>query len=152
MVQSKDVLIAGGRVLTETQRELWEIYQESEGHSPRTAKLLALDAFLDALMVSPQTEWFPWARSIAEQVVDKGANMVIRRPLFERAVFPALLAGYRARMPGCARWMAGLFKTGNLSRSAKCCEQLLPEETTELGLLRSPKSRSIGSSIEAASS
>jgi len=122
------------QMLTEFQRKLWEAYQRAEERAPRGEKLLGLEAFVDALVVSPQAEWFSWARSIAEQVVDKGAHLVIRRPLFERAVFPALLAGFRTRLPGCARWLAGLF--ANVWRCPACREQLLPEETTEVGLLR----------------
>jgi len=120
-------------VLTDHQHELWAAYLAAESRAPRAEKLKALGTFLDALVTSPQTDWFPWARSIAEQVTDHGVNLVIRMPLFERAVFPALLAGYQARVPGCARWLAGLAE--HLYRCRKCSEQLLPEEQTELGLL-----------------
>lgn len=121
-------------MLTDHQRKLWEAYQAAESRAPRAGKLRALGAFLDALITSPQTDWFPWARSIAEQVTDHSVALVIRMPLFQRAVFPALLAGYQARLPGCARWLAGLAQ--NLLRCPKCREQLQPEEATELGLLR----------------
>src|SRR5208337_4685003 len=102
--------------------------EAAESRAPRAEKLLALDAFLDALVASHPTEWFSWARSIAEQVVDHGVNLVIRRPLFERAVFPALLAGYQARLPGSARWLAGLSE--NLWSCPGCREQLRSEEGT----------------------
>src|SRR6266540_480459 len=95
-------------MLTERQRELWEAYQHAEGRAPRADKLLALEAFLESLVGVPQEEWFPWARSLAEQVVDRGQELILRKPLFERAVFPALLAGHRVGLPGCARWLAGL--------------------------------------------
>ncbi len=121
-------------MLTEVQRKLWEAYEAAEGRAPREEKLRALDGFLDSLGTSPQTDWFPWARSIAEQVVDHGVKLVMRRPLFERAVFPALLAGHRDRLPGSARWLAGL--SDRLQRCTACREQLQPEEATELGLLR----------------
>lgn len=120
-------------MLTDVQRKLWDAYEAAESRAPRVEKLLALDAFLDALVASSPTEWFPWARSIAEQVVDHGVNLVIRRPLFERAVFPALLAGYQTRLPGSARWLAGLSE--NLWHCPECREQLQLEEVTELGLL-----------------
>ena len=92
-------------MLTETQQKFWEAYQIEENRAPRAKKLLALGTFLDSLITSPPKEWYPWARSIAEQVVDNRLDFVIRRPLFERAVFPALLAGYRAQLPGNARWL-----------------------------------------------
>ncbi len=120
-------------MLTDDQRKLWEAYEARENRAPRTEKLRALNAFLDALATSPPAEWFPWARSIAEQVVDGGENLVIRQPLFERAVFPALLDGYQARLPGSARWLAGLSQ--QLLSCRACCERLQPEEASELGLL-----------------
>jgi len=119
-------------MLTDNQRKLWEAYETAEDRAPRAEKLQVLNAFLDALVISPPADWFPWARSIAEQVVDHGLNFVIRRPLFERAVFPALLAGYQSRLPGSARWLAGL--TQHLLHSPSCRESL-PGGGTELGLL-----------------
>jgi hypothetical protein len=120
-------------MLTEDQRNLWVAYEAAESRAPRAEKVRALNAFLDALTMSPPTDWFPWARAIAEQVVDGGINMVIRRPLFERAVFPALLDGYQARLPGSARWLAGLSQ--QLQSSRECCERLHPDDTSELALL-----------------
>jgi hypothetical protein len=120
-------------MLTDHVRKLWEAYEAAEGRAPRAQKLQALDAFLDVLAALPPVEWYPWARSIAKQVVDDGVNLVIRRPLFERAVFPALLDGYQARLPGSARWLAGLSQ--QLLGCPACCARLQPDETTELGLL-----------------
>jgi len=121
-------------MLSEVQRKLWEAYERAEGCAPRAQKLRDLEAFLDVLLRSPNTEWFPWARSLAEQVADQGTDLVIRRPLFEQAIFPALLAGYRDRSPGCARWLAGLSK--NLQACSACREQLGSEGATEMALLR----------------
>jgi hypothetical protein len=120
-------------MLTDHQRKLWEAYESAEGRAPRAEKLRALESFLDVLVTSPPVEWYPWARSIAEQVVDHGVNLVIRRPLFERAVFPALLEAYQARLPGSARWLAGLSQ--QLLGCPACREKLRPDEATELGLL-----------------
>jgi hypothetical protein len=121
-------------MLTEHQRELWDVYRRTEARSLRADKLRALVKFLDCLAESPEQEWFSWARSLAEAVVDKGEALAIRRPLFERAVFPALLAGYRASLPGCARWLAGLFRL--LCRSRGCQGELPEAERSEVGLLR----------------
>ena len=121
-------------MLTETQQKFWEAYQIEENRALRAKKLLALSAFLDSLITSPPTEWYPWARSIAEQVVDNRLDFVIRRPLFERALFPALLAGYRAQLPGSARWLAGL--SDQLLQCPDCRENLPPGESGELDLLR----------------
>lgn len=121
-------------MLTDDQRELWDLYQRVEARGLRADKLRALAAFLDCLTGAPDQEWFPWARSLAEAVVDKGESHVIPRPLFERAVFPALLAGYRVGLPGCARWLAGLF--GLLCDSRSCQEELPEAERSEVGLLR----------------
>ena len=121
-------------MLTRIQQERWDAYQRLEALAPRTDTLRGLDAFLDTLADSPGGEWFPWARSIAERVVDNGEALIIRFPLFERAVFPALLAGYQSSLPGCARWLAGLSEL--LYRSRICQEQLPEAERNELGLLR----------------
>lgn len=121
-------------MLTEVQRELWDVYQRLESRSVRAEKLRALAAFLDCLAKSPDHEWFPWARALAEAVVDKGESFIIRMPLFERAVFPALLEGYRAGLPGCARWLAGLFDLLCRSRSSR--EKLPETERSAVGLLR----------------
>ena len=120
-------------MLTDDQRKLWEAYEAAERRGPRAEMLQSLKAFLDSLATSPPADWFPWARSLAEQVVDHGLDFYIRQPLFERAVFPALLAGYQARLPGSARWLAGLCQ--NIYRSPACRQQLPPEESTELGML-----------------
>jgi hypothetical protein len=120
-------------MLTDAQRKLWDAYEAAESRAARAEKLRTLEVFLDSLDDSPPADWFPWARSVAEQVVDLGREFVIRRPLFERAVFPALLAGYHERLHGSARWLAGL--ADHLLRSQKCRDQLPPGKGTELGLL-----------------
>ena len=120
-------------MLTPIQQKLWEAYELAEGRASRAEKLIALEAFCDSLATLPEPEWFPWARSIAEQVVDGKLDFVIRRPMFERVVFPALLAGYRAALPGCARWLAGLWTVHHCS---PVWQKQLPNEGTEIGLLR----------------
>jgi hypothetical protein len=124
----------GREMLTKIQRELWDAYLQLEARALRADKMRGLATFLDSLSGSPEWEWFPWARSIAERVVDKCEAFIIRMPLFERAIFPALLAGYRAGMPGCARWLAGL--SDLLHRSTKCQEYLPEAERNDVGLLR----------------
>lgn len=121
-------------MLTPSQQNLWEAYEVIEGRAPRDEKLQALNVFLDSLVSSSTSDWFPWARSLAAEVLDKGKRLVIRRPLFERAVFPALLAGHLAELPGCARWLEALFD--HLCHSPECQQQLPPAERTQRGLLR----------------
>jgi hypothetical protein len=120
-------------VLTAAQLALWETSLRAEGRAMRGRKLAALGAFLDALPAGP-ADWHSWALALARRVVDGGEDFVIRTPLFERAVFPALLAGRGAGLPGCARWLAGLAQ--HLYRSPSCRTQLPAGEQTELGLLR----------------
>lgn len=120
-------------MLADIQRKLWAAYEAAESSALRADKLRALGVFLDALEMSPAADWFPWARALAEQVVDHGKDFVIRRPLFDRAIFPALLAGYQVRLPGSARWLAGLHY--HLLGNPDCREQLPPQHATELGLL-----------------
>lgn len=128
-------------MLTAEQNRLWQLYQAAESRELRAEKLRALNAFVDALETSTP-DWFPWARGLAEEVVDHRLDFVIRRPLFERAVFPALLAGFEARLPGCARWLAGLAQ--HLYRCQNCRERLPPQEATEIGLLRAAVQHDLG--------
>jgi hypothetical protein len=121
-------------MLPKAQRELWDAYQQVEARALRVEKVRTLGAFLDCLMELPDQEWFPWARSLAERVVDRSEMLIIRMPLFEQAVFPALFAGYRAGLPGCARWLAGL--SSLLYRCRRCQEQLPEVERDAVGLLR----------------
>lgn len=120
-------------MLTPAQQELWNAYQAAEAGAPRAARLRALSAFLDSLAGSPEENWFPWARTLAARLVDEGETLAIRWPLLERAVVPAVLAGYRAGLPGCARWLAGF--SGVLGHRKDWQEQLPESERTELGLL-----------------
>lgn len=121
-------------MLNEKQRDLWAAYLEVEGRCLRVDKVRSLATFLDSLAESPDADWFPWARSIAERVVDKGESFVIRMPLFERAVLPALLAGYRSNLLGCSRWLAGL--SDLLHRSKIYRAQSLSDDYNEVALLR----------------
>lgn len=120
-------------MLTPEQSVRWDEYLRAEARAPRGEKLAALAAFLDALPAG-SADWHPWARDLARRVVDEGADLVVRTPLFEGAVFPALLAGLRAGRPGCARWLAGL--APHVARSEACRGRLPPGEQSELGLLR----------------
>ena len=122
-------------MLTEKQLAAWEDYLRAEGRDTRVNKLLALESFLATIAASPHFEWFPWARDLAERIVDNREEFVLRRPLFERAVFPALLAGMHAGRPGCARWLAGLSQH-LIGREDECSKQLPPDLRTERGLLR----------------
>jgi hypothetical protein len=121
-------------MLTPQQSALWAAYLHAEARAPRGQKLAALVAFLDALAASRDVDWHPWARDLARRVVDGGEDLVIRTPLFERAVFPALLAGHRESLPGCARWLAGLAQ--HLYRCPACLSQLPAGVQSEFGLLR----------------
>jgi hypothetical protein len=121
-------------MLTDRQRALWNAYLAEEARAPRGERLRALDSFLQVLVESSPEDWFPWALSVAEGVVDGGDDLIIRQPLFRRAVFPALLAGLRDRVPGCARWLAGL--APQLYRCKDCVRELPEAERSEVGLLR----------------
>lgn len=121
-------------MLTSKQRRFWEAYERAEDGYDRTEKLRCLEAFLGSLEESSSSEWFPWARSLAEQVIDHSRALKIRRPLFERALFPALLDGYRLRVPGSARWLAGFHQ--QLLQCDELLAQLPEEDRSEQGLLR----------------
>jgi hypothetical protein len=121
-------------MLTVHQRELWEAYEAVESRGHRADKMRALRVFLDSLESSATAAWFPWARSVAEQVVDQRRDFVIRQPLFDRAIFPALLAGYQNQLPGSARWLAGL--ANHWLRNPQFSQQLATADATEAGMLQ----------------
>jgi hypothetical protein len=121
-------------MLTPRQQDLWEAYLRVEARGARAQKHAALNLFLDELTKSPVSEWTDWALEIARQSVDTNVGRVVRMPLFERALFPVLLAGLLEQRPGCARWLAGLSQL--VYRSKRCNEQLPLDARTEYMLLK----------------
>jgi len=119
-------------MLDATAEQMWNSYLAAESRGMRAEKLVALNLFLDELTKSPLQGWSDWACGIAERVVDRGDGFVIRIPLFERAIFPALREGFEKSSPGHARWLAGLL---DLVYRSRTCREQLPERG-EFGLLR----------------
>src|SRR2546428_185075 len=109
-------------VLPDPQFGLWDAYQRAENRATRQQKLAALDGFIDSLGLLAQGQRRQWAFSLAEQIVDGAADIVLRQPLFERILFPALLDGLNEKQPGCARWLAGLSQ--HLYRCRTCMNEL----------------------------
>src|SRR5215472_4292350 len=104
-------------------QNLWTVYRrlESYVHSPRPETLAALDAFIDALLESPEDIWRSWALSMAAEFVDRGGYQV-RGSLFERVIFPALKVGIDRHEPNCARWLGSMAQ--HLYRCHRCVDQL----------------------------
>ena len=109
-------------VLSQGQQDLWEQYLALESRGTRDAKLGALSAFVEELLQAPKVTWKRWALQLAAQIVDDAADLPVRRPLFERVLFPALLAGLEGKSPGSARWLAGFRQ--QLFNCPPCMEQL----------------------------
>jgi hypothetical protein len=110
----------------------WSAYLAAERDRVRTVAMPALDAFLDALLEEPPVVWKGWAKSLAKQVADEGADWPVRFPLFRRALLPALVEGIAAREPGPARWLASfeqlLFHApGELAAELRSSRALLRE-------------------------
>jgi hypothetical protein len=113
--------------------QLWAAYVDSEKIRIRAESVRALERFIDAVVALPAVAWHPWARELAERVVDKKYDLPIRLPLFRAVIFPALRAGLDGSMPGCARWLAGL---ANLLYKSPACQEQLPQDLqSEWGLL-----------------
>lgn len=113
--------------------QLWANYLATERVRIRHESSLALDRFINSLTQLPAELWHPWARQLAQRVVDESDNTPIRFPLFRSVLFPALFAGFVNRAAGSARWMAGLSQL--LYKSPACREQLPEGQRTEFGLL-----------------
>ncbi len=120
--------------LTDSQRRRWDEYRRAEASDTRSEKLRLLDAFVEELAQSPLAAWRPWALDLAAGVVDGGADITVRRALFERVLFPALAEGLDEGAPGCARWLAGL--DIHLAHCPACRERLGPGRTSQRALLR----------------
>jgi hypothetical protein len=50
--------------------------------------------------------WHAWALHTAASISDDGADILVRFPLFESVLLPALAEGVSRGEPGCARWLA----------------------------------------------
>ncbi len=116
----------------ETER-LWTIYVEAEHIRIRQESLGALDRFIDALLQLPIEIWHPWARQLAQRIVDEGDETPVRFPLFRAVIFPALRVGIQNSLPGSARWLAGFAQS--LYHSAACADELPENQRTEFDLL-----------------
>jgi hypothetical protein len=85
---------------------LWKEYLRAEQVRVRPEMMSALDRFIDRLLQLPPAQWHPWAKEIAADVSDRGAETPVRFPLFRRVLLPALVDGVLRGEPGCARWLA----------------------------------------------
>jgi hypothetical protein len=108
--------------LTDDQRDRWDAFVSAEQRGVRAETLEALRRFIDELLRAPEDDWQAWARSFCANVVDSGTKHVVRQPLFDQVLFPALLTGMRRSTPGCARWLAGLSQ--NLYGCPRCMKEL----------------------------
>ena len=113
--------------------QLWADYLATERVRIRQESLQALDRFINNLVQLPAEVWQPWARQLAQRVVDESGNTPIRIPLFRSVLFPALLAGLKKGAAGSARWLAGFSQL--LYKSPACQQQLPEDQRTEFGLL-----------------
>lgn len=120
--------------LTDSLRTRWESYLATENSGTRDAKISALTEFVDELVAAPADTWKDWALDLVARVVDGGADIPIRRPLFERVLFPTLVDALDAEMVGSARWLARLSQ--HLYRCRACMERLGPDRSSEWSLLR----------------
>jgi hypothetical protein len=114
--------------------ELWEDYLRAEARGVRSQMLDRLEVFLNRLDAVPAELRSYWGLEIARQTVDDGLDLPIRMPLFRRVLFPALLGAILRRMPGAARWLAGLSQ--HVYRARDCWAQLAAGCQTEFGLLK----------------
>ena len=111
-----------------TQR--WNEYLDAESRGTRKQKRGSLDRFIHALLEQPKENWMEWATHFCRQRELETYSLVIRQPLFERVLFPALLDAWQAGAPGSLRLMAGFFDHIYRSRSCLC---QIPDE------IRSPE-------------
>jgi len=112
----------------------WMDYLAAERVRIRQESLDALDSFMNALLQLPVEVWQPWARQLSRQIVDEGDSTPIRLPLFQKVIFPALLAGIHGSVAGSCRCLAGFALL--LYKSPSCATQLPQHMRSEFGLLQ----------------
>ena len=118
-----------------SRQQQWDAYLKVERRGSRTEKLAALDRFIDTLLQTPRETWTPWALELASSIVDDVVDIPVRRQLFERVLFPALVDGVDSKHAGCKRWLAGF--APYVRRCPSCVERLGPKLSSEWGLLES---------------
>lgn len=111
---------------------LWGDYLRAEQSQIRHESMWALGLFIDRLLQEPEATWHAWAKDVAASTCDRGAEMPLRFPLFQRVLLPALTSGVLKGEPGCARWLASFESLLVRLRDGS----LPPELRTEIGLLR----------------
>jgi hypothetical protein len=120
--------------LSDPLQRRWESYLATESRGTREAKLRTLNKFVEELRQLPEAAWKRWALDLAARIVEDGADIPVRRPLFERVLFPALVEALDAQSPGSARRLAGLSQ--HLYRCPACMERLGPARSSEWALLQ----------------
>ncbi|MHA3775704.1 hypothetical protein ACXR0O_29670 [Verrucomicrobiota bacterium sgz303538] len=120
-------------MITAEVERLWEEYLAAERVCVRQESMGALERFIEALLQLSSEVWHPWARGLAQRVVDEGDEIPVRFPLFRSVLFPALLAGVEKRLPGAARCLAGFAQV--LYKSPSCLVQLPENLRSEYDLL-----------------
>ena len=93
-------------MLVAEARQLWFDYLDAEKERIRHLTMPALDRFIESLLRHDMEVWHAWARDLARQISDEGAEIPVRFPLFRRVLLPALADGVTRELPGCARWLA----------------------------------------------
>jgi hypothetical protein len=98
--------------LDEPESSLWNQYVALERQGLRRPAIQALGAFVAAVSRYAQERKEAWVFSFCQAVLDEeedphaAARLPVRTPLVRDLVFPVLLAAYRRRARGAARWLA----------------------------------------------
>lgn len=120
-------------MLPERCEILWRAYLASETVRIHAQSIAALEAFIQELGTAPVEVRDRWAITLASRTVDHNDPTPVRMPLFRKVLFPVLLRGYQARLPGSARWLAGFAQL--LYKSPECLANLPESARSAHGLL-----------------
>jgi hypothetical protein len=93
-------------MVSSSVREVWARYLDAERDHIRAQYLPLLDEFIDGLLAEGSLAVNDWALTLVRSIVDEGADIPVRLPLFRRVLFPALSEAVVAGVPGAARWLA----------------------------------------------
>jgi hypothetical protein len=86
----------------------WRAFLETERSAARPQMLTALRSFISTTADVEPRVLDVWALALVEAVLDGGEDLILRQPLLDAIILPALVRGYRAGAPRPTTWLSRL--------------------------------------------
>jgi hypothetical protein len=108
----------------------WRTFLETERRAARPQMLAALRSFLSTTAAVDPRTLDVWALALAETVLEGGEDLILRQPLLDALILPALVRAYRRGAPRPTVWLARLSR--ELFRNQALYDEVGRTDTTEL--------------------